>query len=72
MEADRFGEGVDARASGKSLDDNPYCIRTDEHREWAAGWGATFDLDEENDPASSRDHASGSPEPSSAILGPTV
>ena len=50
-----FEEGVDARAKGRKLDDNPYCIRTDEHAEWAAGWHAMFDLDEEDDPNSNRD-----------------
>lgn len=53
--SDFFQEGVDARARGAALDDNPHCVRTDEHAEWAAGWGATFDLDEEDDPASDRD-----------------
>jgi hypothetical protein len=69
MTHDPFQEGVDARAKGKTLADNPYCIRTDDHIEWAAGWRATLDLDEDIDPASDRDHASGSPEPSSKILG---
>ena len=54
---DRFEEGVDARAAGRKLDDNPYCIRTEEHADWAAGWHATFDLDEENDPDSNRDRS---------------
>ena len=50
-----FKEGMKARAAGKVLDDNPYGIRTDEHEEWAAGWSATFDLDEDDDPASDRE-----------------
>ena len=53
----QFEEGADARARGKVLADNPYCIQTTEHAEWAAGWRAVFDLDEEDDPASDRDHA---------------
>ena len=69
MSADRFQQGVEARAAGRTLGDNPYCIRTEDYAEWAAGWRATFDLDEDNDFTSDRDHASGEPEPSSAILG---
>ena len=57
--SDQFQEGVEARAKGKSLDDNPYCIRTDEHTEWSVGWNATLDLDEDDDPASDRDHSMG-------------
>lgn len=54
----QFEEGADARARGKVLADNPYCIQTAEHAEWAAGWNALFDLDEDDDPASNRVHPS--------------
>lgn len=49
-----FLEGVDARARGRLLADNPYCIRTDDHEEWQAGWHAILDLDEDDDPDSLR------------------
>lgn len=49
-----FQEGMDARMSGRRLADNPYPVRTVEHREWVAGWQATCDLDEDDDPQSSR------------------
>lgn len=49
-----FQQGTDARQAGHKPADNPYDIDTDEHREWAAGWSATFDLDEDDDPASTR------------------
>ena len=52
--SDYFEEGVEARADGRSQLDNPYRIGTDEHREWAEGWHAVCDLDEEDDPASTR------------------
>lgn len=55
MKTDCFQQGADARAAGKALSDNPYGIRTDEHADWADGWRATFDLDEDDDPASTRD-----------------
>lgn len=51
---DCFQDGVDARAKGQALADNPHCIRTDDYAEWAAGWRATFDLDEDDDPTSLR------------------
>lgn len=57
MKTDCFREGVDARAAGAALSDNPYGIRTEEHADWAAGWRATFDLDEDADPASTRNDA---------------
>jgi ribosome modulation factor len=49
-----FQQGVEAREGGRKPVDNPYDIETDEHREWAAGWSATLDLDEEDDPTSTR------------------
>ena len=49
-----FKQGTDARQDGRKLADNPYDIETDEHTEWAAGWRATFDLDEDEDAASMR------------------
>jgi hypothetical protein len=55
---DCFQEGANARAKGLKLADNPYSLLADGHAEWAAGWCATFDLDEEDDPASNRDHKS--------------
>ena len=52
---DRFQEGTDARARGVPRSENPYGLRTAEHKEWDAGWLAIFDLDEEDDPESTRD-----------------
>ena len=49
-----FQEGTEARAEGLKLADNPYDLQTEQHREWSAGWSATFDLDEDRDPASTR------------------
>ena len=49
-----FDEGVDARAAKKAMNTNPYAAGTAERREWSAGWSATCDLDEEDDPFSSR------------------
>ena len=54
---DVFKQGVDARFAGKRLSDNPHCLSTDAHREWADGWGATLDLDEDDDLDSCRDRA---------------
>ena len=36
---------------GDEFDD---CLGTDEHESWAAGWRATCDLDEDDDPQSNR------------------
>ena len=52
-----FEEGVDARAQGRLLSENPYCIQTDDFKEWQAGWHATLDLDEDDDPDSMRARA---------------
>ena len=52
--SDRFQEGVDARQNGLTLDDNPYALGSDERAEWKEGFVAICDLDEEDDPASSR------------------
>ena len=49
-----FDEGAGARAARKALNTNPYAAGTEERREWAAGWSATCDLDEDDDPLSSR------------------
>ncbi len=49
-----FKQGTRARAKGHPLADNPYDMQTPEHSEWAAGWSATFDLDEDDDPDSTR------------------
>ena len=49
-----FKQGIDARAAGRGRAENPYDLTTIEHREWAAGWAATCDLDEDDDPHSSR------------------
>jgi hypothetical protein len=54
---DVFKEGADARAAGKRLSDNPHCVASDAHREWAEGWRATLDLDEDDDLESCRDRA---------------
>ena len=51
---DCFTQGTQAREDGEALADNPYDIETEEHREWAAGWTATLDLDEDRDPDSMR------------------
>ena len=51
---DAFREGAEARAEGLKLADNPYDLQTEQHREWTAGWSATFDLDEDRDPESTR------------------
>ena len=49
-----FAAGVEARALGRQRTDNPYSIHSELHDEWSAGWGATCDLDEEDDPLSCR------------------
>ena len=49
-----FEEGAEARAKGLDAADNPYGPETPEGKEWGAGFGATFDLDEEDDPLSNR------------------
>ena len=49
-----FNQGVDARAQGKRPGDNPYCPGTAERAEWAKGWSAILDLDEDRDPGSLR------------------
>jgi hypothetical protein len=51
-----FEEGHEARAKGLLPTDNPYRHDSAEWREWRAGWEATLDLDEEDDPASNRLH----------------
>ena len=51
---DIFNEGVAARAQGRPESTNPYGAGTSEREEWLEGWHATFDLDEEDDPNSSR------------------
>ncbi|MCW6510685.1 hypothetical protein [Lichenifustis flavocetrariae] len=51
---DAFQEGTVARVEGLKLRDNPYALQTDQHLEWKAGWSATFDLDEDRDPESTR------------------
>lgn len=49
-----FKQGTEARERGMKPNDNPYDIETEEHKEWAAGWHATLDLDEDDDPVSMR------------------
>jgi hypothetical protein len=49
-----FVAGTDARADGRPLADNPHAMQSRLHEEWSAGWSATLDLDEEDDPLSSR------------------
>ncbi|MDX7949752.1 hypothetical protein P7D22_00995 [Lichenihabitans sp. Uapishka_5] len=51
---DCFRQGTQARDEGRKLAENPYSLRTPQHREWAAGWCSTFDLDEDDDPESMR------------------
>ena len=51
---DCFKQGMQARSEGLRLSENPFGVRTPEHREWAAGWAATLDLDEDDDPESTR------------------
>ena len=48
-----FRAGVDARAAGKGLTENPYAAGTEERREWSAGWNATVDIDEDTENAGS-------------------
>ena len=57
-----FTAGADARAAGTPQTENPYPPACPEHTEWAAGWQATFDLDEEDDPLSNRLHRQDDPE----------
>lgn len=52
--SDYFEEGVAARAGGKPVSDNPYCVGTVQRTEWDSGWKATLELDEDDDPASDR------------------
>lgn len=52
---DAFKQGADARSAGKRLSDNPHCLASEAYREWAEGWRATLDLDEEDDLDSWRD-----------------
>ena len=49
-----FKQGMKARAGGLRPAENPYGVQTPEHREWAAGCAATCDLDEDDDPESTR------------------
>ena len=49
-----FQAGADARAAGLDETDNPYDPASPQGHEWHAGWSATFDLDEEDDPSSTR------------------
>ena len=49
-----FKQGMQARADGLRISENPHGVRTPEHREWAAGWSATLDLDEDDDAESTR------------------
>ncbi len=51
-----FAAGVEARAAGREEADNPYDPLSPQGHEWRAGWRATCDLDEEDDPASMRMH----------------
>ena len=48
---DYFEEGVQARLDGRSLHDNPYAAGSAKRREWAAGFCASPERDED-DPAS--------------------
>jgi len=52
---DAFQQGVSARAAGKRISDNPHCLSTEAYTEWAEGWRATLDLDEDDDMDSCRD-----------------
>ena len=49
-----FERGMEARSSGLTLADNPHGPESPAGRDWAAGFSATFDLDEEDDPLSDR------------------
>ena len=44
-----FHEGMDARASGKTLHDNPYGAGSQQRREWKAGFCATVDVEDDED-----------------------
>jgi hypothetical protein len=54
---DAFQDGVTARSAGKRLADNPFCLSSGAHKEWAEGWRATLDLDEDDDMESCRDRS---------------
>ncbi len=41
--------GVEARQKGKRLLDNPYRMGCEQREEWAAGWSATVEIDDEDD-----------------------
>lgn len=49
-----FERGMKARSNGLCTSENPYAVNTPEYREWAAGWAATCDLDEDDDAESTR------------------
>ena len=51
---DCFQDGADSREAGGRQTDNPHPPGTPERAEWEAGFLATFDLDEDHDPASDR------------------
>ncbi len=43
-----FQEGLDARDLGKTLHDNPYGAGSRERHEWAAGFCATVDAEDDD------------------------
>ena len=45
-----FDEGMKARRDGKTLHDNPYGAGSPERREWAAGFCATVEAENEDGP----------------------
>ena len=46
---DFFKEGMEARQNGGTLHDNPYSAGSDKRREWAAGFCATVEKEDEDD-----------------------
>ena len=42
-----FHEGLDARAEGKTIHDNPYSAGSQQRREWNAGFCATVDTEDD-------------------------
>ena len=52
---DYFNEGMKARQDGLSLNDNPYSAGSTKRREWSAGFCATVETEDEDDPVADRD-----------------
>ena len=46
---DYFAEGVQAREDGKRATANPYCVGSEERHEWAEGFRATPENEDDDD-----------------------